>query len=111
MTTTAPPDVWKNPYQRFGYVDVNFVIGNGIEESDIDLFFGPIHDTDVTITTTYVSIPRLLVSVGLFSSIKEAERRGYKGLVPLGFSRIVVKQWGRKHVICFLLIPEGVTKQ
>ena len=39
-------DIWRNPYQRCGFVNVNVLIGE-VDDHDRDLFFGPLHPRDV----------------------------------------------------------------
>lgn len=106
--TPAPLDIWSNPYQRFGFVDVNALIGDGIEPHDVQLFFGPTEQTDLFTTRfhTRTTIPQLLVAVGLFGATKEAERKGFRGPIAEGWSDFLVKQFGRKHRICILKISE-----
>ena len=46
--TLADP-IWKNPYQRFGFIHANVVISEYVRLSDIDLFFGPMHPEDLIV--------------------------------------------------------------
>jgi hypothetical protein len=105
MPAVAPPSIWTNPLQRFGYLDVNVLIGDGIEDPDKDLFFGPVrrHDQFVVIPAC-ASVPRLLAGLGFYGSAKEAERHGHAGRIPDGFTDFLVRQWGRKHRVCVLSI-------
>jgi hypothetical protein len=105
MPTTSTQFDWKNPYHRFGYIDVDFMIGKWSQDDaamDAFIFFGPLTYHDHIKQTTDPVLPRLLSQIGLFSSTKEAERRGFRGLVPYGYSELRIKQWGRVHLICFL---------
>lgn len=111
---TAPPDLWKNPYQRYGYVDVNVLIGEGIEPSDAELFFGPIWPSDrfLFLPDSCPSMPLLLSHhLQLFASGKEAERKGYTRLIRNGYTDLFVTQWGRKHHVCILKIESLFTNK
>jgi hypothetical protein len=101
-------DQWKNPYARFGYVVVNVLVGHDFDERDSELFFGPVHPSDV-----FVSVPahwrmaQLFKYLGLFASVKEAERKGGWGTlsIPRGFTDVM--NIGRaRHRVTILRIEE-----
>lgn len=79
-------NIWQNPYQRFGFVIVNVLMG-AWEERDKELFFGPLEPDDIFIENPQVkTMAQLLAMLGIFESTKEAERNGWRKPVPLGFS-------------------------
>lgn len=86
MSKSDPLRIWKTPYQRFGYINVNVLCGI-IEEGDKELFFGPLHPNDIFIEIEpTLTLPQLMSHIGIFESTKEAERQGFKGKIVEGFS-------------------------
>ncbi len=74
---------------------INFLIGDGILESDKDLFFGPISDTDEWFEFPYdVDYPEILVAAKLFTSKSQARKNGYNKSIPDGFSNFI---FGKLH--------------
>jgi hypothetical protein len=87
------PDVWTNPFQRFGIIDVNVTIGKYVRDGDFDLFFGPLSGLEVFFhwNRDDIQLPKMLSVLRLFPSAKEATRRGYTGPIPEGFTDMIVK--------------------
>lgn len=65
--------------------ELNVLIGNW-EESDIDLFFGPVTVPDRFVLCKDSSMAKLLADLGLFSSIGQAKKAGWSIPIPEGFS-------------------------
>jgi hypothetical protein len=109
--------VWKNPYQRFGFINVNVLVGTypnvrTFPHRDLELFFGPLHQNDI-----FVDVPagwtlaKLMAHLGIFESTKEAGRHGFNKPIPEGFTDIV--RIRKMHRVTILKItkpeerPEG----
>jgi hypothetical protein len=66
---------------------INFLIGNGIRDSDRDLFFGPILETDEWfVCGDGAGWPEALVAARLFPSRSQARKNGWDKEVPNGFT-------------------------
>jgi hypothetical protein len=130
-TVTLEDPIWKNPYQRFGFINVKVLIGD-VTWSDIDIFFGPMHDNDIVLrssgtvgTTRFfaqewgrlidppfaefeapptLNMSKLLSRLGVFESTKEADRHGFKVPIPEGFSDWMKIR--KKHRVTILKITE-----
>jgi len=67
---------------------INFLVGNGVNQSDRDAFFGPIPDTDEWFTFVVVGDAfwsDLLVAAGLYPSKSQARKQGWHKPVKHGF--------------------------
>jgi hypothetical protein len=133
--STPVPDqdpIWKNPYQRFGFIIVNvfFHPKQGLPLTDLDLFFGPMHDNDIIIEvfetgswsymyaelmacnfthvnkdagfTLSMNMSKLLSHLGVFASTKEADRHGFHRPIPEGFTDLMKIR--KKHRVTILKI-------
>lgn len=65
--------------------EFNVLIGNW-EESDKDLFFGPLTAADQFVEREDSSVAKLLLDLGLFSSVGQAKKAGWNIPIPDGFS-------------------------
>jgi hypothetical protein len=100
VTFVPTPDVWKNPLARCGFIVVNVLIGDGIESRDRDLFFGPLNGDERWVELDAAPmLPRLLADFGLFSSAKEASRKGYLGPVRDGFTDLAISKMHRVTIL------------
>ena len=79
----------ESPFARFGFVVVNVIAGQEVP-GDRDLFFGPVesHDVFVHVPSRW-HVSKLLTHLGIFDSAKDAERHGYGGAIPDGFTDLV----------------------
>lgn len=85
----AEASIWKNPYQRMGFINVNVLIGD-VLDSDRDLFFGPLRGDEVFVTEEpTTTLPALLAKLGIFETGNEAAQRGYRGRIPEGFTDLM----------------------
>lgn len=95
--------------QSLRLTQFNCLIGNQWLESDKDLFFGPLHNSDIFLFfENDVTFPELLVAVGLFDSKNIARKNGWDA------KRIATFSWNAK-LMCDtisqpgLFIPDGWT--
>lgn len=76
-------------FSRFGFVVVNVFAGPEVP-GDRDLFFGPLEPSDLfEHVPAHWHLSKLLAHLGVFDSAKEAERNGFRGPIPDGFTDIV----------------------
>lgn len=80
----------EGPFARFGFVVVNVIAGQEVVPGDRDLFFGPLepHDVFVNVPASW-HVSKLLTHLGIFDSAKDAERHGYRGPIPDGFTDLL----------------------
>jgi hypothetical protein len=84
-------------------MEFNILIGNGVLESDKDLFFGPLlPDDEFKWFNKQTRFPEVLADLGLFSSRSEARRNGWDKDIPKGFSDIRIGKLKKR--ICILKI-------
>jgi hypothetical protein len=96
-----------NPHQRFGFVVVNVIIGKA-EGRDAELFFGPLHQNDVTVCWLdhNASLPALLRDLGIFETANDAVRGGYRGPIPSGFTDLL-RIGKERNRVTILKVPES----
>ncbi len=99
--------IWSNPLQRFGMIHVNILIGSGVLPTDRDLFFGPVRPSDLFVEepNEHITLSQLLAKLGVFDSAKDAERSGFKGAIPAGFSDYMRVK--KMHRVTILKIAES----
>ena len=86
-------------------VDHIVLIGNGVLETDIDLFFGPLEGTEqIHRFGETVKYPEVFASIGIFSSRSDASRNGWNKEIPDGFSDLTIGK--KRKTIGFLKIKE-----
>lgn len=67
--------------------EYNVLIGNGVQESDKELFFGPLTKDDKFITMQdNVRWPDVLVECNIFKSKNDARRNGWNKEIEEGFT-------------------------
>lgn len=64
-------------------------VGHKAEVSDFQYFFNPGEKVE-KLPEHATSLAHLLVSIGKFSSVKEAKRNGFNRPIPLGWSEFVI---------------------
>lgn len=69
--------------------EFNVLIGNW-EESDKELFFGPLTGQEIWVVPNHDSMPQLLKELELFSSNSQARKAGWDGSVAHGFSDLTI---------------------
>ena len=83
--------------------DINILIGQGIEETDKNLFFGPLFPEDqFCVMDSRTTWADLLVKFGLFPSKGQARKNGWDMPIPDGWSRVIVGK--KRTLICVLKI-------
>jgi len=76
------------------------LIGSGVEESDLELFFGPMTEHDEVIRPDpAVTLHALIRDLGLVKNSKQAKDVKMFGLVPDGFSDWTIGKMKRRLTI------------
>lgn len=110
--------LWKNPYQRYGFIKVNVLIGSGVEPEDRERFFGPFPEPYKDWPSTEVwhvedneriDLSQLLAKLGIFASAKDAQRNGWRKPIPDGYSEFT--RIGKKHAVFILKILQPVNEE
>jgi hypothetical protein len=58
-----------------------------LPESDKELFFGPLEESEIfTAFSSELTMADLVVEMGVFPSIKQARKNGWNNPIPVGFS-------------------------
>lgn len=79
----------------------NVLIGNGVQEEDKELFFGPLSDKDKFLSFREdIRFPQLMSEIGVFPSATQARKNGWDKDIPSGWSMHKV---GKRH-ICILKV-------
>ena len=64
----------------------NVIIGDGVLESDYELFFGPLEEDDIFVTFPVdAKFQDIAVAFGIFKSKGQARKNGWGGDIPDGF--------------------------
>lgn len=86
-------------------MEFNILIGDGVLESDKELFFGPLNIWDKFVKLDSESrFPHLLRQIGVFPSTSQAMKQGWNKDIPEGFSEWFIGQGKNKKWICILKI-------
>lgn len=89
------------------FQDVHILIGEGVRETDKDLFFGPLSgEEEWTYLDPSSSKEDVAVRFGLFSSKGQARKNGWGGPIPDGYTEIKrVGKFRRSFYFLKILAP------
>jgi len=81
-------------------MEFNFIGGQGHEERDKELFFGPLTEEDrfILIQPEW-TMADVMVQTGIFPSLSQARKNGFGGPIPKGFSDRYVGKLKRRITI------------
>lgn len=87
----------------------NFLIGEGVQEADHDLFFGPLTAQDVfQVLPEGTTMPDILLLAGVFDSKTAARKNGWGHKAPAQFTHND-RKWCNVVSTPGLFVPEGFT--
>ena len=84
--------------------DFNILIGDGIQETDKNLFFGPLtQDDQFIVFSSSTRFPQLLKALGIFSSTSQVRKSSWNKDIDEGWTEIP-KIGKLRHRICILKV-------